>query len=122
MTDTEDVRVDEVKQTGSVVFPPWIKAIIGFSVALVIAVFSTIGWLDSNYAKRAELDTVKSSLTSMQLDLKTLLANQPDISNQVKLVDAKHDATIGALTRIERSQDKLERRIDDIFSKVSEKL
>lgn len=105
----------EKEGTTSPLGPVWAKVVGGFTVTIVVAVIVTIGWLDSNYAKRAALDAASQ-------DLSTLSVALPLLTSQVRVVESKHAATLKALERIERSQDKLEQRIDALFSKVVESM
>ncbi len=109
-------------ETGHVAWPEWLKRTLSYTMAVVVVIFATTGWLDSNYAKRSDVERLQIQLTPMQVDLKTLVSNQPTLSSQVSIVEAKHSATLEALQRIERSQEKLERRIDSLYTKVTEKL
>ena len=50
----------------SIVVPGWAKASLGFCVAVIVGVVSTISWLDSHYATKHELKLVAKDVSALQ--------------------------------------------------------
>ena len=46
-------------------WPPWVKASVVLVVAVVVAVISTIGWLDSKYASKHDLALIRKDVSAL---------------------------------------------------------